>query len=154
MTIKIKFLNSVTQDKFMHNLLNAKKKNSEYKHLYHKIIQEANDIVSFRISDEEGKIIVSCEINFYPDENLVDIEFQPCDLEKLKSLVFDTLEEMNEKAKMRFVDTRFFYNGGVEFFVMPAGAKQEIYKLSVDRDRLLDVEAYRIPMEIRGKQGV
>lgn len=149
MTVKIKFLNPVSQEKFLHNLVNAKKKDSNYKHSYHKLLEEAKSKASFRISDEEGKIIVSCEIDFYPDENLVDIEVHPCDFDKFQALVLATLEGINEKAFIRFIDIKFFYNGGNEFFVLSVGGKRKIYKLSVDRDRLLDVEAYHIPMEIK-----
>ncbi|KKP67798.1 MAG: hypothetical protein UR66_C0010G0036 [Candidatus Moranbacteria bacterium GW2011_GWE1_35_17] len=139
MTIKIKFLNPVTQDKFVHNLLNAKKKNSEYKHLYHKIIQEAKDTVSFRINNEEGKIIVSCEINFYPDENLVDIECHPCDFGKLQTLlVFDLLEAINEKAVVRFIDSKFYFDSGMDFYIVVDMKKGLVSKISSDRNRLLE----------------
>jgi hypothetical protein len=141
MTVKIKFLNPVSQNKFLHNLVNAKKRNSEYKHLYHKLIEEAKDKVSFHISNEENKIVVSFEMDFYPDENLVDIECQPCDFGKLESLlVFDLLEAINEKAVVRFIDTKFFFDEGMDFYVEFKDRNGEgIRKVSSDRDNLLEV---------------
>jgi len=141
MTVKIKFLNPVSQNKFLHNLVNAKKRNSEYKHLYHKLIEEAKDKVSFHISNEENKIVVSFEMDFYPDENLVDIECQPCDFGKLESLlVFDLLEAINEKAIVRFIDTKFFFDEGMNFYVEFKDRNGEgIRKVSSDRDNLLEV---------------
>ncbi|MDO9231658.1 MAG: hypothetical protein Q7U36_04255 [bacterium] len=141
MTVKIKFLKPVTQNKFLHNLVNAKKKNSEYKHLYHKLIEEAKDKVSFHISNEENKVIVSFEMDFYPDDNLVDIECQPCDFGKLESLlVFDLLEAINEKAVVRFIDTKFFFDEGMNFYVEFKDRNGEgIRKVSSDRNNLLEV---------------
>jgi len=151
MTIKIKFSNPVSQNKFLHNLVCAKKSNTNYKHFYHTLLDEAKDKVSFRINDED-RAVIAWDIDFYPDENLVDIECHPCDIDKLQSLVFDLLESINEKAWVRLIDTKFFYNGGMEFFVIMGGAKQELYKLSVDRNSLLSVEGYHIPMEVREGQ--
>jgi len=145
MTVKIKFLNPVSQNKFLHNLVNAKKRNSEYKHLYHKLIEEAKDKVSFYISDEENKVSVSFEVDFYPDENLVDIECQPCDFGKLQSLlVFDLLESINEKAVIRFIDEKFYFDGGVDFYIIIGGKKEIIRKVSSDRNNLLEVTNSRI----------
>ena len=125
----------------MHNLVNAKKRNVEYKHLYHKLLEEAKDKVSFRISGEDGKTIVFCDIDFYPSENLVDIECQPCDFDKLQSLlIFDLLESINEKAIVRFIDTKFFFDGGMDFYVEFKDRNGEgIRKVSSDRDNLLEV---------------
>lgn len=144
--VKIQFLNPVSQNKFLHNMVNAKKRNSNYKHLYYYLIADVKDKASFRLNDENGEVVV-CDIDFYPDENLVEIECSPCDFDKLQSLMLDALEEINEKAWMKFIDTDFFYNSQGEFFVK--GTRNEIYKLSSDRNGLLEIEAYRIPMEMR-----
>lgn len=141
MTVKIKFLKPVTQGKFLHNLVNAKKRNVEFKHLYHKLLEEDKDKVSFRIFDEQNKNVVYCDIDFYPEENLVDIECQPCDFGKLESLlVFDLLESINENAVVRFIDTKFYFDGGMDFYVGFKDKNGEgIRKVSSDRDNLLEV---------------
>lgn len=145
MTVKIKFLKPVTQDKFLHHLVNAKKRNVEYKHLYHKLLEEDNDKVSFRIFDEQNKNVVYCDIDFYPEENLVDIECQPCDFGKLESLlVFDLLESINENAVVRFIDTKFYFDGGMDFYVVIDRKKEIIRKVSSDRNNLIEVTNSRI----------
>ncbi|MFZ2193155.1 MAG: hypothetical protein WAV31_02840 [Candidatus Moraniibacteriota bacterium] len=145
MTVKIKFLNSVGQERFLHNLVNAKKRNLNYKHLYHRLINEAKDKVSFHISDENNNAVVFCEINFYPAENLVDIECQPCDFGKLQSfLIFDLLESINEKAVARFIDEKFYFDGSVDFYILIDGKKEIIRKVSSDRENLLEVTNARI----------
>jgi hypothetical protein len=145
MTVKIKFLkNPVSQVKFLHNLVNAKKRNSNYKHLHHYVIDEAKDKVSFHLNDENGEVVV-CDIDFYPNENLVDIEVHPCDFGKLQSLlVFDLLESINEEAVVRFIDEKFYFDGGMDFYIVIDGKKEIIRKVSSDRENLLEVTSARI----------
>jgi len=148
MTVKIKFLKPVTQNKFLHNLVNAKKRNSNYKHLFHYVIDEAKDKVSFRLTDENGEVVV-CDIDFYPDENLVDMECSPCDFGKLESLlVFDLLEGINEKAVVRFIDEKIYFDGGMDFYYITGGKKTKILKVSSDRNDFLEVTNSRILAEI------
>ncbi|MDD3607176.1 MAG: hypothetical protein PHQ20_00025 [Candidatus Moranbacteria bacterium] len=150
MGIKIKFLKPVSQNKFLHNLVNAKKRNSNYKHLYHKLLEEAQDKFSFQIYDE-NKNIVYCDIDFYPQDNEVCIECQPCDFEMLQSLlVFDLLESINEKSIIRFIDFKYFFDGGMDFYLVQGGLKNKIYKISSDRMNTLDVTNSRILAEIDG----
>lgn len=145
MTVKIKFLNNaVSQNKFVHNLVNSKKRNEHYKHFYHSLIENPNN-VAFTISDENKKIIVACEFDFYPAENLVEVEFRPCDFEKLKSLlVFELLESINEKAVTRFLDERFYFDGGMDFYYVPDSPNPNIRKISSDKDDYLEVTNSRI----------
>jgi hypothetical protein len=149
MTVKIKFLKPVTQDKFLHNLVNAKKRNINYKHLHHFVIDEAKDKVSFHLNDENGEVVV-CDIDFYPDENLVDFECYPCDFGKLQSLlVFDLLESINEEAIVRFLDEKFFFDGGVDFYIVIDGKRNIIHKVSSDRNNLMEVTNSRILAKIK-----
>jgi hypothetical protein len=141
MTVKIKFLTPVSQNKFLHNLVNAKKRNANYKHFTHRLIKE-KDKAWFTIDE----VNVSCEINFYPNDNVADIECQPCDFEKLQSLlVFDLLESINEKAVVRFLDSKFFFNGDVEFYFV---SNNRLQKVSNNRNSLLAVDNSRIMAEI------
>ncbi len=149
MTVKIKFLKSVTQDKFLHNLVNAKKKNSEYKHFHHHLFEEAKDKVSFSINDESGKNIVRCGIDFYPNENLVEMECSPCDFGKLQALlVFDLLQDINERAIVRFIDEKIYFDGGMDFYYVTDGPRPKIKKVSSSRDDFLEVTNSRILAEI------
>lgn len=140
MRVKIKFQNPVSQEKFMHNLVNAKKVNGNYKHFQHKVLEEAKNKVSFRLSNDEGRTVVFIEMDFYPEENLVEIECQPCNFDQLQTLlVFDLLESINERAVVRFIDTKFFYDGGMDFYVVLNGKKGNICKVSTDKENLLEV---------------
>ncbi|MDD5489300.1 MAG: hypothetical protein PHP25_01280 [Candidatus Moranbacteria bacterium] len=139
----------VNREKFLHNLVNVKKRNPHYKHCLHKMILEAENKVSFQVFDNNKKSIVYCDIDFYPDDNLVDIECQPCDPEKLESLlVFDLLEAINEKAAVRFVDTKIYFAGDASFFVTDERKKEKVYRISRDRERLLDAGNSRTVAEI------
>lgn len=131
----------------MHHLVNAKKRSSNYKHLRHYVIDEVKDKVSFRLNDEKGEVVV-CDIDFYPAEDLIDMECSPCDFRKLESLlVFDLLESISEKAFARFLDTKFYYSGS-QFFVITDGPKPIVYRVSPDRNTLNEVADSRIYREI------
>jgi len=149
MGIKIKFLNPVSQEKFLHNLLNAKKGNSNYKHFNHKFFQEVKDKVVFRIFDDKLKNLVNCEIDFYPND-VIHIECEANNYDELQSLlVFDLLEAINERAVVRYVDSKIFFNGDVEFYFISDGPRQEIQKVSSDRRNLLEVSNSRIVTQIK-----
>lgn len=150
MRVKIKFLAPVSQEKLIHNLVNAKKRNPHYKHHLHKLIQEAKDKVSFQVFGESNKNLVYCDIDFYPEENLVDIECEASNYDQLHSLlVFDLLESIDEKAVIRFIDSKIFFNGGMEFYFVSNGPRQEIHRVSSDRNNLLEVTNSRTVVQIR-----
>lgn len=146
MTVKIKFLSPISKEKFLHQLANAKKLDSGYKHYQHKILEEAKDKFSFRIFDEK-ETLVNCEIDFYPND-VVNIDFQDCNnLEKLRNLlVFGLLDSICEKAIIRFAGSRYFYNGG-EFFIRHFPGKN-VYKIASNRDTLLEVTNSRQIAEV------
>lgn len=150
MGIKIKFLSPVSQNKFLHHLENAKKRNGNYKHFNHKLFQEVKgSSVAFRIFDDKLKNLVNCEICFYPDENLVEIEFQPCEYGKLESLmVFDLLESINEQAVVRFMDEKIYFDGGMDFYYITDGPRPVVRKISSDRSEFLEVTNGRILAKI------
>lgn len=147
MTVKIKFLIPVSKNKFMHQLVNARKINSHYKHFPHKVLEEVPNKVNFRIFDGD-KNLLNCEIDFYNDDT-VCIECDALNYDALQSLlVFDLLESINEKAVVAFFDSKFFFNGDVEFYFIAEGPRQEIQKVSSDRNNLLEVTNSRIKLEI------
>ena len=150
MGIKIKFLTPVSQGKFLHNLVNAKKSNPNYKHIPHKLLEEAKDKVSFRITDDDGKNIVYCDIDFFPEDNMVYVECQPGgNPDALQSLLlFDLLESINEKAVIRFFSSLYFFNGGMELYFVSGGPRQKVHKVSSNRNDLLEVGNSRIIAEI------
>jgi hypothetical protein len=148
MTVKIKFLNPVSKNKFLHNLVNSRKINSYYRHFPHKLLNEATDNVTFRIFDGD-KDLVKCEIEFC-ENGIVQIEYDALNYDALQSLlVFDLLESIDEKAVVAYVDSKFYFNGGMEFYFVVEGPRQEIHKVSSNRNDLLEVTNSRTILEIK-----
>lgn len=148
MGIKIKFLTPIKLEKFLHNLVNAKKRNSNYKHYSHELIDNDNNEFTFRIFDD-SRDIVYCDISCYTDGTL-HIEVKPgCDLDALQSLlVFDLLEDINEKAVIRFLTSKYFFNGDKEFYYVADGPRTKLQKVSSNRDDLLEVDNSRTIAQI------
>lgn len=151
MTAKFKFYRATTKERFLRNLAFAKKGNQYYQAFTHSIETADGGSTDFLLVDSEGKIVLRLRFDFYPD-GVVYAECEdgnPSELESL--LVFDLLEHIDEKAFVRFIDTKFFYDDG-EFFVIQDGPNRVVRKILSDRNSLVELELYHIPLEIREEE--
>jgi hypothetical protein len=150
MTAKFKFYRSMSQGRFLHNLKLAKKTHQYFRQFLHTIEVCEDGSQLFMLQDSEGSSVLNLHLDF-PSEDRVIAECEETNFEALETLlVFDLLESLDEKALVRFIDTKFFYSDG-EFFVVQDGPNPKTYKLSSDRETLLEVERYHIPLEIRAE---
>lgn len=147
MTAKFKFYRSMSQEKFLHNLKLAKKNHQYFRQFLHTSEICADGSRLFILRDSEGNSVLNLHLIFL-SEDIVIAECEEMNFEALETLlVFDVLVSLDEKAFVRFIDTKFLYSDG-EFFVVRDGPIPKVYKLSSDRNRLLEVENYHIPREI------
>ncbi len=149
MGIKFKFLKPISKEKFLHNLVNAKKRNSKYKHDLHKLVENENK-ATLQILDKSGKSIINCDFEFHEKDDVVYVECEAENYDNLQLLlVFDLLESINEQAIVRYIDSKFFFNGDVEFYFIQDGPRQEIHKVASDRVNLQEVTNSRTIVKVR-----
>lgn len=137
----------MSKGKFMLQLAFAKKTNQYFRKFLHSVEDNVDGSSVFVLRDGEGETILRIQFDFYPDD-IVVAECEEGDFGALETLlVFSLLDCLGEKALVRFIDTKFFYSEG-EFFVVQDGPRPIIYKVSSDKESLLEVENYHIPREL------
>ena len=147
MRIIIKFVNPVRKEKVLHNLRNVKKITPILKNYIPQIHN-----YKFSLLDENQKEVCSCKLLFPEEGNIFLFSGFSGDYQKEfeKMLTQTLIEEIGEKAFIRtFIGEKKveLYYDLDDFFV---ASKGKIYQLGSDGEKLLEIEAGRVPREIKG----
>jgi len=144
MKIEVRFDVPVSKERMLHNLRNVKKIVPILKSHLFEIIDE-----KYLVKDDEGKVI--SEFKYLIDEETHAIHFDKFkgklkeEIEKM--LTFDFPEEVGEKCLVfDYEKKRKMYFSLSEWFLME---KNKTYKVCLDRQKLVEVELYHIPLEAR-----
>lgn len=150
MTITIQFVNEeIGREKILHALRNVKKKHPIFKHLISKVETKDGHLSKYGVKDDEGRAIAEC--NFEIREN--EISFFKLKGEKKlkrdeeleKMLCFHFPEEIDEKAFVSNGKVNTFYDMASFYLI----GKDKTYIIHTDWETLMEVEKYRLPLEIR-----
>jgi hypothetical protein len=144
MKIIIQFVEAVSKEKMLHNLRNVKKIIPSLRSYPFEITDE-----KYLVKNDEGKVFV--EWRYFVDEKTHVISFDKFkgelkdEVEEM--LIFDFPEEMGEKCFVFNQEKKWkMYFSINEWFLIE---KNKVFKIGADREKLMEMEKYRIPLETR-----
>jgi hypothetical protein len=143
MEIKIQFVSPVSRGRLEHCLKNVKKIVPSLRGYLFEVLED-----KYLIKDEDGSVLA--EFKYFVDESTNVICFDSFkgkfkdELEKM--LVFDFAEEVGLKGFVfnKQKKWKMYFDG--EWFLIE---KSGVYKIGLDREKLMKVDGYRIPLEVR-----
>lgn len=148
MKITIQFVEAVSKEKMLHNLRNVKKIIPGLRSYPFEITEE-----KYLIKNEEGRIIA--EWRHFVDEKTHVISFDKFkgelkeEIEKM--LIFDFPEEVGEKCFVFNQEKKWkMYFSINEWFLIE---KNKVFKIGPDREKLIEIELYHVPIEARETVG-
>lgn len=150
MNLQIRFQEEVAEEIILHHLRNIKKTNPYFKHYISKVTVAEGEIPKYEITDEEGKTIIQCLFEVRED-SIMFFKFKKTKDKKTneafeKMLCFYLSESIGRSSLVSTSRGTAIYYDGTNFYL---SEKQKNYKLSEDFERLIEVEKYHTPMEMR-----
>lgn len=148
MKITIQFTREVSKEKMLHNLRSVKKIIPRLRSYAFEI-----DEHEYVFKDEKWKAV--CEFGYSIDEETHVIHFNDfkggLKEEVEKMLVFDFPEEVGEKCFVFNQEKKWkMYFSLSEWFLIE---KNKVFKIGPDREKLMEIELYRVPLEARSDCG-
>ena len=148
--IILDFLPDVREESFLHALKNVKKLSPEFKHCVSEI--NGNE---YQIKSQEGELIVSCKLYFDRELNAAIFSDFKGSEDKLRALekllTFYLTEDFGRKTIIASCSGLEFFYDGDNFFLFD-GEKR--LKIGTDYEKLMEVERYVIPQEIRNEDRI
>lgn len=149
MNIIIQFVSPVSEGRFLANLRNVKKNCSMLRHYVAEVVEDKN---KFYLSDQNGNAVSEFDYYFLEEKQAIRFEnFRGKYKEEIeKMLSFRLVEEIGEKAFVcdKEKKMKLFFDLD-EFFLIE---KKGVYKIGTDYERIIKIESYRVPREVKMSQ--
>jgi hypothetical protein len=144
--VLIQFLREVNEEKILHNLRNIKKRYPYFRD-YVSRITNLESLPEYILEDVEGKMIASCKFEIH-DSSVCFFDFKG-DKELKQMLHVDLVEDIGEKCFSTKGKSISLFFDLTDFYLCEKG---EYYKLARDGNRLIKVERYHVPNELKNRQ--
>ena len=144
--VLIQFLREVNEEKMLHNLRNIKK---GYPHFRDNVSRITNleSMPEYILEDVEGKMTASCKFEIH-DCSVHFFDFKG-DQELKFMLHTNLVEDIGEKCfSTKDKDVSLFFD--LDDFYLSENGKY--YKLARDGNRLIRVEGYHVPNELKNRE--
>lgn len=144
--VLIQFLREVQEEKILHNLRNIKKSYPHFRDCVSQI-KSFDGIPEYSLTDAEGKNVASCKFEIH-DSLVCFFDFKG-DKELKFMLHTNLVEDIGEKCfSTKDKDVSVFFDLA-DFYLFEKG---QYYKLARDGNRLIKVEGYHVPNELKNRE--
>lgn len=144
--VLIQFLREVREEKILHNLRNIKKGYPHFRD-YVSRITNLDSLPEYHLKDVEGKMIASCKFEIH-DDSVFFLDFKG-DKELKQMLHVKLVEDIGEKCFSTKDESVSLFFDLADFYLYEKG---KYYKLARDGNRLIRVEGYHVPNELKNRQ--
>jgi hypothetical protein len=148
MKINVQFTGPVSAEKMRHNLRHLKKNMPVLRHYISEVTEDR-----YYLKDEKGNAVAELKYFILGEKQAISFsDFRgkhQSEIEKMLSFRF--VEEVGEKAFIHNMEKKSkMYFDLSEYFLIE---KDGVYKVGLDCDKLIAIESYRVPRELKTAVG-